>query len=596
MHLSRKAARRSDLSSPRANRRRALFAIAAVSMLYLLLLCLLPKEAFWITDGGNKYIQVQHFARTGASGVSIDYPAEKIDPDREFFPYGGHHFHKRNGKIYSFYPFYFPLVSVPPYRLFGPAGLYVIPLLSSIACFFVMLGLFRQVNLDEAGGYGILMLSLCTPFFFYSLTFWEHSLATLLGVIGLVLILKSETVRKSTAFLLMGGVLLGLSTVFREEGYILFICLLIGYALSCGFSIKALFPVLGWLFIMVPVWIIQYQVFDHILGIHAAVYAGAMDGFSVLSLFQACLEKLSDFYTYLFKITGATGLNLILVIPFIVAAAAGLFRKPSKTDAYLRLGILIMAGVSGLITAALVTTNEQPVIDTLNTQSIFLTAPFTAFWLLGLRESLFGTEKNMRLVAIMTTGTIVITCLMLHQKGMGIIWGPRHFMGIFPALVVLSIWGLRRMTDTAISPAAKQITVTVFIGMLLASLVIQIHGIRILYLKKNGTQKMIEAIARLETDIVATDIYWFPEEVAGLYFKKKWLMIRSDEKALALVGRLQRNNIKKFALVTSKYYSRISEKTLNEITKSVEQVTDIRLKKLDFMAVRVFLCRLEPEP
>ena len=47
---------------------------------------LLPPQVFWITDGGNRYIQVQSFARQGPPEIA--WPARRLDPQLRFFPWG----------------------------------------------------------------------------------------------------------------------------------------------------------------------------------------------------------------------------------------------------------------------------------------------------------------------------------------------------------------------------------------------------------------------------------------------------------------------------------------------------------------------------
>jgi len=467
--------------------------------------------------------------------------------------------------------------------------------MSSVACFFLLLFLLRHVNLEGTGGTAILILAFCTPIFFYSMTFWEHSLATALLLIALVLILQSETAQSKAHFLIFGGMLIGLSTIFREEGYILFLALIIGYSRSFGGPKSCIFLTIGWLLVMLPVWIFQQWVFHHFLGLHAAVYATELNGLSVQSVLQVCVEKLSNYYVFLFKITSFTGMNIVLALPFVSALAVGLSPTFSKAYSDVKIGILIAACLSGLVSAALVVTNTQPIYDTLNSQSVFLTAPFTVFWLINLRESLVREKGKVRLLSITVIGYIAGTCLLLNQKDMGIIWGPRHFVTIFPALVLLSLLGFYQMTDSAGTRTRKKIILTAFISVLLAGLVIQIHGVRVLYLKKSGTLKIMESIADQDTEFVVTDVYWLPEEMARLYFKKKFLMVTSDRKASALIRLFRRSNIGKFTWVTSKYYGRTSDKILAEITQMADGVTDIHLKGLDFMTVQVFLCRMEPE-
>jgi hypothetical protein len=77
--------------------------LSAIILVYCVFALLQPRDAFWITDGGNKFIQMRSFIKNGLDGFTVDYPAGDLDPERRFFPYGAHHFQKINGKIFSFY-------------------------------------------------------------------------------------------------------------------------------------------------------------------------------------------------------------------------------------------------------------------------------------------------------------------------------------------------------------------------------------------------------------------------------------------------------------------------------------------------------------
>ncbi|MBN2641333.1 MAG: hypothetical protein JXR78_06760, partial [Victivallales bacterium] len=57
--------------------------LSGVLLIYLSAFVLLPSGAFWITDGGNKFILIQNMERFGS--INIDYPARDIDPEKRFF-------------------------------------------------------------------------------------------------------------------------------------------------------------------------------------------------------------------------------------------------------------------------------------------------------------------------------------------------------------------------------------------------------------------------------------------------------------------------------------------------------------------------------
>ena len=162
---------------------RGLFSALAVVLLLAAFVLALPKDSFWITDGGNRFIQLQSMLRTG--GLGIEYPAESLDPGRTFFPRGGHHFQKHGDVTYSFYPFYFSLIVAPFYRLLGGIGLYVLPLLGTLLTLIMSCKILHALGLRHLDTQLVVVLAFCTPIFFYSLTFWEHTVAVSLSTLAI---------------------------------------------------------------------------------------------------------------------------------------------------------------------------------------------------------------------------------------------------------------------------------------------------------------------------------------------------------------------------------------------------------------------------
>ena len=209
-----------------------LLVILLIGLLYGLIVAVLPKDVFWIIDGGNKFIQIQSMAMSKFPDFSVHYPAKDIDPGLDFFPYCGHHYKVIEGSIYAVFPFYFSLVSLLPYLLLGIQGIYILPVLASLLCLLITHFLLRQVRYEDKYGLGLLLLAFCSPLFFYSLTFWEHSLAAMLVACSFLFILKSRVSEKQGWLLLASGFLLGISTILREEGS----CGLPFYVNSIGFT------------------------------------------------------------------------------------------------------------------------------------------------------------------------------------------------------------------------------------------------------------------------------------------------------------------------------------------------------------------------
>ena len=68
----------------------------------------LPPDAFWITDGGNKWMVLVNFLRHGTA--EMVNPAAALDPDNRLFPDAVFHFQMWGGAVRSVFPEIFPVV------------------------------------------------------------------------------------------------------------------------------------------------------------------------------------------------------------------------------------------------------------------------------------------------------------------------------------------------------------------------------------------------------------------------------------------------------------------------------------------------------
>ena len=451
------------------NWKQTTLAILIVIPAYGFICNLLPNNSFWITDGGNKFIQLQNFERN--LRINIEYPSADIDPKLEFFPYAGHHFHNIDGKIYSFYPFYFPLISILNYKLFGYFGLYLIPLLSTLLCMLAM-QLIKEIKLDDKYGVGILALAFSTPMFFYGQTFWEHVPSVLLSTVSVYLIMRIIfNNSKSTLLLITIGILLGLSAILREEGYTLTLAIFISLLFVTRQKKKLLLPLIGWLVIILPFWLFQFMLYGHPLGFHFVVYSAMKSG--EWSFIQFVSSKISNYFFYIFCFHESAQVN-ILLIPYIAATIFGLFVSNSTSNkTRLKLAILISSALTASILTVLLLYHDNPVINTRNTQSLIGSTPFLLLAIVNFGIMLRSQDFQIKFLTCCSLIFMIINCLVLNQKDVGIIWGPRHFLHLYPLLVPLAIYSFRNIQHSFPTAKGKYAITTVAIILLIISLVIQ---------------------------------------------------------------------------------------------------------------------------
>ena len=244
-------------------RREAALLCAVIATVAIALLATQPREAFWGPDSGNRFMQLRGVLRTGT--LALDDA-----------PRAGHHFVRVGEHVQSFYSPAFPLASLPFYALLGSWGLYVLPIAGTLAIALLLSLLVDRDYLPVAA-----MAIFATPLLWYTVVFWEHTLAAALSLGAYVLVIRNRP--------LAAGCVAAAGVIFREEGYVVLAAL--GMALLVTRRPGLLRLTAGALLGLVPLWLANFAMYGHPLGLHAKVYAG-MAG-----------PQLSNWQVYLFELT-----------------------------------------------------------------------------------------------------------------------------------------------------------------------------------------------------------------------------------------------------------------------------------------------------
>jgi hypothetical protein len=171
-----------------------LAAWASVLLVYVLSLLGMPRHVFWSPDEGSRLLQAKTLRFDDGFSHALPYPGERLDPDLRFYA------HRRGARIErSLYPVrdgagafhfhwapWFPLLSRLPLELFGVTGVYVLPLLAGWLTA-VLSGRLAAAIDPSLEVPAVLVVGLATPIYFYSLCFWEHTVAAALSLCAVLL-------------------------------------------------------------------------------------------------------------------------------------------------------------------------------------------------------------------------------------------------------------------------------------------------------------------------------------------------------------------------------------------------------------------------
>lgn len=555
------------------------YSVLLVAAVYLVLLYYLPKETFWISDNGNRFIQTQSIINQQFVKIEILQP--NVPPG--FSPLQPPHFYKVNDKVFSYYPFAFPYLSALLYSLFGSWGLFFIPVGSSIALLVVFAALCKRTSLTDGCCSPVLILGLCTPIFFYTLTFWEHTLTVLLALLSVYIIAGSKKDSKSLP-MLMSGFTAGLIPWFRPEGYVF--CLVMSAALLLTRSprkenirfLSGCVPAIALL------WLVNYIVYGSLFGVHVMKYfqLGELFGTKELSFVQFLKGKMEVLYTYLLQYSENTSKGILLSLPFAIACIAGLSGKRLHTKTAVLILCLTLAGSLLLMIDSFQA--KDPVFNTLYTQGMCLCTPFIVFSLLGMRINLSSESDEIRFLTYIAVGFILVVSLIINNYERGILWGSRYFLLVYPFLTIVSVNTYYNMKKSLIPGVWKLALRCLFFIFMVTSLVIQSYGVGLLYRKTIGTQKILEQISASPADYILTDVFWLPEEMASILYKKKFMFIQPSTRMDVLKTVLVQEKVKTVDLVLSPQYSDMSLfPRMRSVFafKGIHEISDAHMKWMD---------------
>jgi hypothetical protein len=555
-----------------SSRRPFLLATLLLSaIVYGATLASLPVDTFWVTDNGNRFIQAESLLRSGFSTLAIEYPARPIDPQLHFFPTGGFHFLILGERVYSFYSPLFSLLAAPLLAV-GPETTRLLPLAGGLASIVIVFLLARANAVPAAPA--ALLAALASPIWFYSVVFWEHTLALALGTGALLLLMGAPGRREAIA----AGLMLAAAALLREEAYLLGAGVGAAMLLSIPKRRVLLPAAISAATVLLPAALLNLRAWGHPLGLHAAIY----NQFSRESA-DVIGEKLSNYYVYLLEWSPNQTHVIVSMMPLLLLAAAGVLPRSRATDLTKAVALLLF-GLTATAIALFLWQTADPLRQTLYFQGLFGAFPLAAIFLLSSR-SLWSLSEEFRFMMITLLVASVLTLLLLNQQGIGIIWGPRHFLGLVPLLVVLALSAMRLASEAA--PAlVKRILWSGFSLVAAASFAIQLHGIWLLESKTRHMAVVLDTARSSAAPVVMTDVFWLPEELGALFYEKPILYVSTEELLRSAISRTAAVGVRKVLFITSPEFGQIPRQQLRPIAEAsvIRRRIDARFSMLNLEA------------
>lgn len=506
--------------------------LSLIAVVYLIsFLWLGNYGSFWSEDGGVKYLQVRSLARSHWSETALDYSGAAIDPRLEFNPLAGNHTRIREGRIYSIYPVSFPFLSSLIWSLLGHPGLYLLPLLAGLISAGLTYALGRMVAGEKAAVLSALVCGLATPIWFYSLTFWEITLASALLIGGLFQALRLGP-DASPSRTLRVGFWLGAVVFFRTE----LILVALAY-LAVRLVVRRDLRQCGWLAVGVAADVAGFFLlqllaegslltqFWHNIAQRPAEYAPG----NFLAYKFGLIREL------LFPGSLSPGINLLLLVPVLLFGAWLIFRarrsltRPSAEVVTTVIFFAVLAVALGRLIISL--TGDFPIRSTPFTSGLLLFSPWVVLAVYRPRgggvigRELFWTTSaalGLLIIAIPTSG--------------GLQWGPRYLVPLYPLFAVLSVESFLRLRADSRWPGWLT---AIFLVMLAFSTGLQGRGVTLLRARKVFNQSVMEKLTAAPSAAIAAQPWWVPLSLAALFPEREFFAARSPEQLSHLVERLR---------------------------------------------------------
>ena len=521
----------------------------------------LPHAGLFINDNGCKLIQIEGLIRSGGTDLSVPWPGKEIDRGLYFRPLGDPFGTVIGGRLFVSFPIPFALVTAVPYRLFGAAGLTLLPFLAGLLLLPAVAALAGLLGADaRATWIAVLGTGLGTPVWFYAYTLWEHLPAVCLLTWGLVILLRScagEERRGATA---LAALLCGAAVWLRDD------VLLFALAMTAAPLVvrrggrtgapgadgrrQAVRFLSILLLSLLPLAIAQWIVLGTPFGIHATTH-GPLD--------QGVARYVADRWTVFRDLVvdshGTAWVSLADALPYVLLLVVFPRLEPRRFALAAEL-LLAWAAGWGAVALAGHLASATPIWYLPSANGLFAVSPFLVLACLRLRRDAApasgagetapatgaarAPEDSLHaalwLVAAIDLGLYVLAAPPLHVAG--IHWGARLLLPLFPALGVPAAVAASRLIALRAGPAHARAAALVAAALAL-SVAFQVHGLRLLDAEERFEARLGEEVMRRpEKTIIATS-WVVPQELARCFYDKRIYLVRTPVDLQRLVPMLQ---------------------------------------------------------
>lgn len=534
--------------------RHILVAIGLVAIVYLATLATLPRDGFWVVDNANKFLQVENILQNPRGDFSIRWPGQALDPTYEYNPMPWKFSFVKDGKLFSLYSPIFAWISAWPFRWLGVFGLHVLPLASSPLMLAGLVSLAGALSeRKHTGVYAVLIGGLCTPVWFYSVVFWEHTLTLCLSVWALWFCLRFLSAR-SRRSLVIGTALAALSAYFREDQYLFCIALASAVAVAARparfktLAMAGLIMLVTW----IPLWCFQHATLGTALGYHISAGISQETGGGPLSL-SVILRYLRPRPTVVYNLFFASYFNvpisLLVAAPFVLL----FLLRPSLQSRAFNVAMPLaglLASVASVVVLAGYLGNPIPLVWLLKSNGLYAAAPVILLSCFSSRQP-ESAERNTRWLWAIGLGYAVLYSLAAPVTcSIGVHWGNRYLLLLYPLLSVLAAVNVAEWFSAADRNRFWRHGLIVL--CLILSVLTQIYSADLLRRKLDYSARLNHEVGSRPESVIITDAWWAPQEMYSVFNDKMIFYINQPRMWPPLREKLKEAGFQQVLLVTQR--------------------------------------------
>jgi hypothetical protein len=515
----------------------ALLAAVAVLCFYVAALRVLPADVFWHPDDGAKFLGLETIHWDEGLTYAVPYPGRRLDPEFKFYPGHCHHGElypspNSRGTVLFRWPIWFLLLTRPWFDTFGIIGLYIVPLLSGW-CIALVAGRWAAAYDPALAPVAILAVGLASPIAFYSVSFSEHTLTSLVAMLAASLVIFTQPGRPSRCWWVMlciaGGVALrvellafalALAAAWALSGMVVprrqaarglrprtAVALVASAVLMCVAALAGLAPRQRELLTTLP---IMFRGLQRKLPYIAD---------NVVAIFLGMPPLPQPFGGLSWKLAGFVAL--------CVVAAAGLVRA-ARTE-----GGLVCAGFALVLAMSVVTTVSTEAY--LDCPGVLAVAPYMLVGLYVLPEAWRRRDRRwLRLamagVAYALFGFLMLFVFRVSGEGtllVGLDGSVRYMLTLYPIGAVLALLGLQIVRRSDRPLTVKRLLTAIVLAMVFVAALYEFRGLKMLYEKR---QSLVAWERALQGDSpVVTDIWWLPAGLAPFFATHEMFCVRTPD-------------------------------------------------------------------